>query len=175
MNSEKIPKLGEYVGGLPAFEKLTDCFYSKVALDPILAPVFDGMDEHHAQHVAAFLGQCLGLGPTYSGERSENEALREMIQKHLGRHLTEVQRRRWVELLIDSADEVGLPTDPEFRSAFAATIEWGTRIAVMNSQLDENPTGPNDHIPRFGWGSVKGPWESVGSICQFPVEEKIIP
>ncbi len=28
----------------------------------------------------------------------------------------------------------GLPDDPEFRSAFAAYIEWGTRIAVTNSQ-----------------------------------------
>ena len=171
----QIPNPAEYAGGLTAFERLTDCFYKKVALDTILAPVFAQMDEHHAQYVAAFLTQCFGGGAYYSGEGSENEAIKAMVEKHLGRHLTEVQRRRWVELLMDSADEVGLPNDPEFRSAFAAKIEWGTRIAVMNSQLDENPVGPNDHIPRFGWGSVKGPWESVGSICTFETEEEIIP
>ena len=175
MGSSNIPTPAAYAGGLPAFEKLTNCFYVKVAEDPILAPVFASMDEHHAQHVAAFLNQCFGGGPTYSGEGSENEAIRAMVEKHLGRHLTEVQRRRWVELLFDSADEVGMPTDPEFRSAFAAKVEWGTRIAVMNSQLDENPVGSEEHIPRFGWGSVKGPWESVGSICTFPVDGKIIP
>jgi hemoglobin len=174
MSDTKVPSPAEYGGGLVAFERLTDFFYKKVGLDPILAPVFAEMDENHPKYVAAFLVQCFGGGPAYSGDRSENEAIREMVQHHLGRHLSEIQRRRWVELLMDSADEVELPNDPEFRSAFAAKIEWGTRIAVINSQLDENPTGPNDHIPRFGWGSVKGPREAVGSICQFPVEEEIV-
>jgi len=45
----------------------------------------------------------------------------------------------------------------------------------MNSASDTNPTGPNDHIPRWGWGEVRGPFESVGSICAFPTDEKIIP
>lgn len=175
MEPPSIPTPAEYAGGLEAFERLTECFYKKVKIDPILEPVFAKMGDDHPQHVAAFLTQCFGGGPTYSKDGSENGALREMIGHHLSRHLTEQQRRRWVELLFDSADEVGLPNDPEFRSAFAAKIEWGTRIAVMNSQLDENPIGPEDHIPRFGWGSVKGPWESVGSICNFPVEEDIIP
>ncbi|SRR6266496_1437604 len=170
-----LPTPAEYAGGLPAFEKLTECFYAKVRIDPILAPVFAEMDAHHPKHVAAFLTQCFGHGRAYSGERSENEALREMVGKHLGRHLTERQRRRWVELLMDSADEVALPSDPEFRSAFAAKIEWGTRIAVNNSQLYENPVGPTEHLPRFGWGSVEGPFEVVGSICTFPLDEKIIP
>ena len=78
-------------------------------------------------------------------------------------------------LIHEAADEAGLPADPEFRSAFAAHIEWGSRIAVMNSATDENPTGPHDHIPRWDWGSVKGPFESVGSICAFPTDENIIP
>lgn len=175
MNQSSIPSPAEYAGGLEAFEKLTECFYKKVKVDPILEPVFAKMGDDHPKHVAAFLAQCFGLNRAYSGDRSENEALREMVGHHLGRHLTETQRRRWVELLQDSADEVGLPDDPEFRSAFAAKIEWGTRIAVINSQLDENPVGPHDHIPRFGWGSVKGPWESVGSICNFPIDDEIIP
>ena len=42
----------------------------------------------------------------------------------------------------------------------------------MNSGLDENPVGPNDHIPRFGWGSVEGPFDAVGSICSFPVKDE---
>jgi len=175
MEGAKIPTVAEYAGGLEAFEQLTENFYKKVFADPILAPVFAGAGADHSRHVAAFIAQGFGAGPTYTGSNSENAAMRDMVQHHLGRHLTETQRRRWVELLHDSADEVDLPADPEFRSAFAAHIEWGTRIAVMNSALDENPTGPNDHIPRWGWGSVRGPYESVGSICQFPVDEEIVP
>ena len=57
-----------------------------------------------------------------------------MIGRHLGRALTETQRKRWLDLLLECADEVGLPSDPEFRSAFVAYLEWGTRLAVLNSQ-----------------------------------------
>jgi len=175
MPDDRIPSPAEYAGGLPAFQKLTACFYAKVAHDAVLAPVFAHMGPDHPAHVAAFLAQCSGLGPVYSGEGSETAAMRQMVGEHLGRHLTEAQRRRWVDLLIDSADEVGLPSDPEFRSAFMAKIEWGSRVAVMNSQLTENPVGPEDHLPRFGWGSVRGPYEVVGSICSFPVDDKIVP
>lgn len=168
----QIPTLFEYAGGLEAFQSLTQVFYKKVALDPILAPVFEHMSSDHPDHVARFIAESFGGGPLFSQGRSPNQSMQHMVGKHLQRHLTEAQRRRWVELLVDSADEVHLPADPEFRSAFMAHIEWGTRIAVANSQLSENPTDPKDHIPRWGWGEVKGPYEVVGSICQFPLDSE---
>ena len=81
-----------------------------------------------------------------------------MVRQHLGRGLTEAQRVRWTRLLCDCADEAGLPTDPEFRSAFVAYLEWGSRIAVLNSQPGENPT-TEQPMPRWGWGEVKGPYQ----------------
>ncbi|WP_313958399.1 hypothetical protein [Chelativorans salis] len=54
-----------------------------------------------------------------------------MIAHHLNRHLTEGQRRRWIELLQDAADAVELPEDPEFRSAFMAYVEWGHPIGEV--------------------------------------------
>lgn len=33
-----------------------------------------------------------------------------------------------------AADDAGLPDDPEFRSALVGYLEWGTRLAVHNSQ-----------------------------------------
>ena len=33
-----------------------------------------------------------------------------------------------------AADDAGLPDDPEFRSALLAYLEWGTRLAMQNSQ-----------------------------------------
>lgn len=162
----EIPTLSEHAGGLPAFERLTEVFYGKVLVDPILAPVFAQMPPDHPKHVAAFFAETLGAGPVYSGGDS-HAAIEKVVGKHLGRHLTEVQRRRWVNLLMDSADEVGLPADPEFRSAFASHVEWGTRFAVMNSHLDENPVTEKDRIPLWNWGVVRGPYEVVGSVCQF--------
>jgi hemoglobin len=62
-------------------------------------------------------------------------------------------RRRWVQLIGDAADDAGLPSDPEFRSAFLAYIEWGTRLAVANSQPGATPP-PKAPVPRWGWGEA---------------------
>lgn len=146
--------LYDWAGGMAALEKLTDAFYGKVKADPLLAPVFAQMDPEHPQHVAKFLAEVFGGPKAYSQAHGGHP---EMVRHHLGRQLQETQRRRWVELLIDAADEIGLPDDPEFRSAFVGYIEWGTRLAVINSQpgaaADENAP-----MPQWGWGETKGPY-----------------
>jgi truncated hemoglobin YjbI len=76
-----------------------------------------------------------------------------MVAKHLGKNITEVQRRRWVNLLQDAADDAGLPTDAEFRSAFLAYAEWGTRLAVLFSAPDATPPG-DQPVPRWTWGAA---------------------
>jgi hemoglobin len=52
-----------------------------------------------------------------------------------------------------AADDAELPTDPEFRSALVAYLEWGTRLAQHNSQpgakfVERAP------VPRWGWGEA---------------------
>ena len=81
-----------------------------------------------------------------------------MIERHLNRHLTQEQRHRWVSLLLETADELSMPEDPEFRSALVGYLEWGSRLAVINSQ----PGATVDHnapMPKWGWGEVKGPYK----------------
>jgi hemoglobin len=76
-----------------------------------------------------------------------------MMRKHLGLAIEEEQRARWVQLICRAADEAELPSDPEFRSAFVAYIEWGTRIALANSQPGADPP-PKAPVPRWGWGEA---------------------
>jgi hemoglobin len=80
-----------------------------------------------------------------------------MLSKHIGLAIREEQRARWAELIALAADDAGLPSDPEFRSAFVAYIEWGTRIALANSQPGATPP-PEAPVPRWGWG-VAPPYE----------------
>lgn len=166
-NSMQIPTPYAYAGGVTAFEKLTDVFYDKVLKDEILEPIFRHMAAEHSRHVAHFLAEVF-MGPKFYSDEFGDEALRRMVGKHIGKKLTEQQRKRWVDLLMQSADEIGLPNDPEFRSVFAGHIEWGTRVAIINSNLDENPTTPEDTIPEWGWGEVKGPYDVVGSLFRKP-------
>jgi hemoglobin len=114
------------------------------------------MSPDHPTHVAAFIGEVFGGPKTYSEEHGGH---REMVMHHLGKHLSEEQRRRWINLLADAADEVGLPDDPEFRSAFTAYVEWGSRLAKMNSNLGETCDPETEPMPAWGWGVPGGPYK----------------
>ncbi|OJF11007.1 globin domain-containing protein [Couchioplanes caeruleus] len=143
-----VPTLYEWLGGIEALERLTEVFYVRVAQDELIGPLFAHMDPDHPRFVAMWLAEVFG-GPTrYSDERG---GYHHMLTRHLGKAITEPQRRRWINLLLDAADEVELPADPEFRAAFLSYVEWGTRLALANSQPDAHPT-TEAPVPRWGWG-----------------------
>ena len=143
-----VPTLYEWAGGATAFERLTEVFYAKVLADPLIGPLFQHMDPGHPRYVAMWLAEVFG-GPTrYTAERG---GYHHMLSRHLGKAITEPQRRRWVNLLLDAADEAKLPDDPEFRAAFVGYIEWGTRLALANSQPGATPV-QQAPVPHWGWG-----------------------
>ncbi len=147
---QAVPTLYEWAGGAEALQRLTEAFYARVRADDVLAPVFAQMPDDHPEHVAIWLGEVFG-GPRRYTE--EHGGYPHMLAKHRNRALTEAQRLRWVQLICAAADEAGLPADPEFRSAFVAYIEWGTRIALVNSQVGSTPP-PEAPVPRWGWGEA---------------------
>jgi hemoglobin len=151
-----IPTLYEWAGDMQTFEKLFDKFYDKVLKDDLLGDVFRHMSPDHRRHVAHFVAEVFGGPKLYTSKDGGSHAV--MIGKHIGKMLTEEKRQRWVHLLIQTADELGLKSDPEFRSAFVGYIEWGTRIAVINSNLKENPLTEEQPMPEWGWGETGGPY-----------------
>ncbi|WP_186404429.1 group II truncated hemoglobin [[Actinomadura] parvosata] len=148
MTDEAVPTLYEWAGGTEAFQRLTEVFYRSVVKDDLIGPLFAHMDPDHPRHVAMWLSEVFGGPDSYTTERG---GYPNMLRHHLGKAITEPQRRRWVSLLMDAADEAGLPDDPEFRAAFVSYIEWGTKLAVHNSQPGATP--PQEApVPRWGWG-----------------------
>ena len=154
MADRETPTLYEWAGGTTAIEAWISEFYRTVRKDELLAPVFEHMKGDHPKFVAEFIAEVLGGPQDYSQQRGGHP---NMIRAHLEKHLSHRQRQRWVHLLIEAADAVGIPDDPEFRSAITAYVEWGSRLAVINSQpgADLNPDAP---MPKWGWGEVGGPW-----------------
>jgi hemoglobin len=151
---EPIPTLYDWLGGMVALVRLTTRFYERVKDDAVLGPVFAHMGGDHPRHVAVFLAEVLGGPADYSAQHGGHP---HMIQQHLNRHLTQAQRRQWVSLLLSTADDLGMPDDPEFRSALVGYLEWGSRLAVINSQ-DGATVDVDAPMPRWGWGEVKGPY-----------------
>jgi hemoglobin len=157
-DEDAVPTLYEWAGGSDVFGRLTEAFYRKVRADELVGPLFAEMDPHHPHYVAMWLSEVFGGPASYTHERG---GYHHMLNKHVGKAITEPQRRRWVNLLVDAADDVGLPSDPEFRAAFTSYIEWGTRLALANSQPGATPP-QQAPVPRWGWG-VAPPYQPKGT------------
>jgi len=153
----------EWAGGLPALTRMSRLFYEKyVPEDPLLAPLFATMSADHPERVAKWLGEVFCGPDSYSEEYG---GYSRMLSQHLGKGLTEVHRARWVTLLLRSAHETGLPNDAEFRSAFGAYVEWGSRLAVENSQSSAKPP-EHMSMPRWDWHTAAGsPGSRVSALA----------
>lgn len=147
---KNIPTLYEWAGDMQTFETLFSKFYEKVLNDEILGEVFKNMSPDHVEHVAHFVAEVFGGEKLYTSNDDGSHA--KMIGKHIGKMLTEEMRQRWVHLLLQTSDEIGLKFDPEFRSAFVGYIEWGTRLAVINSQLTDKSNRLKRTYAKMGLG-----------------------
>ncbi len=150
MERSDIPTLYEWAGGADALERLTRVFYQHVHADPMLSELFSRVGEDHPHHVALWLAEVFGGPSTYTDEHGGYPT---MMRHHLGLAITPEQRARWVQLIGEAADETGLPHDPEFRSAFLAYVEWGSRIGMANSAPGVSPP-PAAPVPHWGWGEA---------------------
>jgi truncated hemoglobin YjbI len=160
--SESAPTLFEWAGGSPALLRMTKIFYEKyVPEDPLLGPLFANMLPDHPERVAAWLGEVFG-GPISYTERFGGYD--RMVSRHVEKALREGQRARWVQLLCKSADDARLPADPEWRAAFVSYLEWGSRIAVENSQPDAHPP-PHMPVPRWSWVCDATPGSRVSALA----------
>jgi CDGSH-type Zn-finger protein/truncated hemoglobin YjbI len=160
-SADHAPTLFEWAGGLPALTRMTRLFYAKyVPEDPLIGPLFANMRPDHPERVAAWLGEVFGGPKNYSEQYG---GYTRMVSQHMGKALTEAQRARWVSLMCQSADEARLPQDAEFRAAFVAYLEWGSRLAVENSQPGARPPA-NMPVPHWWWVCDATPGSRVSAL-----------
>jgi hemoglobin len=145
----EIPSLYAWAGGQEAFERLINAFYDRVEADDVLSGFFPGgVHEEHRRHVTAWWCEVFGGPDTYTTSLGGYE---HMLSKHLDLRITAEQRFRFASLMSLAADDAGLPADPEFRAALVGYLEWGTRLAMGNSQPRATVVA-HAPVPRWGWG-----------------------
>ena len=143
------PTIYEWAGARAAFERWLNAFYDLVEEDDLLAPMFGGrVTAEHRRNVVTWWCEVMGGPAAYTEEHGGYE---HMLGKHRGLGITSEQRLRFVTLLSRAADDAGLPADPEFRAAIMGYAEWGTRLALHNSQPDAAPAA-HAPVPLWGWG-----------------------
>jgi hemoglobin len=149
------PTIYDWGGGRVAFERWLNVFYDLVERDDLLGALFGGrVGEEHRRNATTWWCEVMGGPDEYTQRHGGYEG---MLRRHLGLGISSEQRLRFVTLLSRAADDAGLPADPEFRAAIMGYAEWGSRLAVHNSQPDA-AVAPNAPVPRWGWG-VAPPYE----------------
>jgi len=153
------PTLHEWAGGDTAFRRWLDAFYDRVEEDELLSPLFPGgVSEEHRANVTRWWIEVFGGAPTYTESLGGYDA---MLAHHRDLAITSAQRLRFATLMSLAADDASLPDDPEFRAALMGYVEWGTRLALHNSQPGAAVT-EHAPVPRWGWG-VAPPYQPGGS------------
>jgi hemoglobin len=111
----------ERVGGEAFFVRLVERFYTGVAGDPVLRPLYpDDLLDAQA-HLRAFLIQYWGGPRTYSDERGHPR----LRMRHAPFVIGEVERDAWLRHMGDALSEAGLDpeTEREFREYFEMAAE----------------------------------------------------
>jgi hemoglobin len=140
----------DWGGGREAFARWLNRFYDLVEAEtPEIAAMFGGqVSTEHREHVTDWWVEVMGGPDDYTKRRGGYE---HMLARHHHLAITPEQRLAFVTLLSRAADDAGLPDEPEFRAAIMGYAEWGTRLALHNSQPGAR-TVAHAPVPRWGWG-----------------------
>jgi hemoglobin len=143
-----MPSLYEHAGGEAAIHGLEERFYSKVLADPLLVQLFGEGRPEHVDHLTAFTAESFGGPDRFSRELG----FAHLIAVHRGLRISEEQRRRFVELYMEALGESDLPDDPEFREAIREHVEFGSQVAMQNSNAEtDDQLHPLREVPRWSW------------------------
>jgi hemoglobin len=148
-----MPTLYEHAGGEAGLHKLEQSFYDSVLRDPLLQPLFGEGRPQHVEHLTMFTAESFGGPDRFTRELG----FAHLIDVHRGLHITEPQRERFVELYLAALDAANLPDDAPFRRAVREHVEFGTRVAMQNSNAaTDADLHPLREVPRWTWAGDQG-------------------
>ncbi|HKE76376.1 MAG TPA: globin [Acidimicrobiales bacterium] len=108
-SGEALPVISLYetLGGQPFFDELVDRFYRRVALDPVLRPLYPEDLTEPRRHLALFLGQYWGGPATYSEERGHPR----LRLRHAPFVIDEPERDAWLRHMTAALDSLVVERD----------------------------------------------------------------
>src|SRR3954469_5315639 len=140
--------LYDHAGGEEGLHRLEQTFYTSVLRDPLLQRLFGEGRASHVEHLTMFTAESFGGPDRFSRELG----FQHLIDVHRGLRISEAQRRRFVELYEQSLDEVGPSDHPDFRAAIHEHLEFGTQVAMQNSNAEPDADlHPLREVPRWTW------------------------
>jgi hemoglobin len=143
-----MTSLYEHAGGEEAIHRLEEAFYTSLLADPLLQPLFGEGQPHHVEHLTMFTAESFGGPPRFSGELG----FAHLIAVHRPLGISEEQRERFVALYMRALEQSDLPQDEPFVRAVREHVEFGTRVAMQNSNAaTDEELHPLREVPRWTW------------------------
>jgi hemoglobin len=140
--------LFEHAGGTAGLHRLEDYFYSSVLADPLLQPLFGAGKPSHVDHLTWFTAESFGGPDRFTRELGFDHLI--SVHRHL--QITQEQRQRFVELYLAALDAVGMPGDEPFRDAVRSHVEFGSQVAMQNSNAaSDDELHPLREVPIWAW------------------------
>ncbi len=159
---DHTPSLYEWCGGRSALGRMTRLLFERhIAEDDLLAPVFASAAPDQPERMAQWLGEVLGGPPREPGQQN---AAGNLLLGNPAEGIGEPERARLVTLVLRSARETSMPTDPEFWSAFTACVEW------LSRQGDADPAPV-----RWDWGPAGPPKVAIQPVTDTTTAELTLP
>jgi hemoglobin len=125
-----VSTLFEEVGGEDVFRRIVDAFYERVAMDPVLRPLYPEEDLGPARdRLRMFLVQYWGGPGTYSEQRGHPR----LRMRHATWVIGERERDHWLQHMREAVDAVDL--SPEHRVAVWDHLERAAH-SLLNAPQD---------------------------------------
>jgi hemoglobin len=98
----QVENVYEAVGGQSFFDELVERFYRRVAVDPLLRPLYPDDLTGPERHLALFLGQYWGGPTTYSDQRGHPR----LRMRHVPFVIGEPERDAWLRHMTAALDSL---------------------------------------------------------------------
>jgi hemoglobin len=138
----------EHLGGRERLKIFVAHFHHSVMEDDLLKEMFGKAKPTHSIHLVAFFEEVMGGRQIYTHRHNGVEGL---FDAHANLSITEAQRQRFVDLMMQAADAVGLPDDERFRGALRKRVEAGSMFSMTLSQPGAARLWPWPPVGTYEW------------------------
>lgn len=135
------------LGGAETFFRIARSMHAKMGRDELLGPRFAKAIESHVPHLGMWLCEVFGGPRLYSLTLDD---IGPMLRRHAGLSISEQERARFVELAVEATTEAAPGADPGALAAVAEYFEWGSKVAVDNSEPGHVPD-VSAGVPTWSW------------------------
>jgi hemoglobin len=145
------PSIYEAAGGAPAFRALAAAHHARCLAHPTLEhPFSHGIRPDHVERLAAYWAEVLGGPKAFSQLYGGHSA---MLSIHANQGMGPELGEAFVDCFTAAADDAGLPTDPELRSALRAYMKWAVTEVESYSPKDAR-VPPVLPVPTWTWAGL---------------------